>query len=103
MNVLACSASRSVKVCRLFGRALQGGIVEVCIDCSCLQPSVTEQPPDGWQADAVHDALRGVGMPAVVNAHIIESCELAKHEPTMAEIGHGPVALRGSVPGCGSG
>ncbi len=77
-------------------RHLPGGlakrrIVEVGIARRGLALAVSEQAPDGGEPDAVHDALRGPGVPAVVNAKAGQCGFLPDADPERVELVRGEV------------
>ena len=53
---------------RLRGCLLQRGVVQMRVDRGRSAPAVTKQLIDGGELRAVHDALRGEGVPAVMDA-----------------------------------
>ncbi len=56
-------------------------VAEMGVDRGGLALAVSEQPPDGVEPDAVHDALRGPCVPAVVDAKAGQSGFFADAHP----------------------
>ena len=44
------------------------------------------------EVEAAHHGVGGVRVSAIVEAHVIQTSESAKHPPASAEVVHGPVA-----------
>ena len=70
---------------RLFGGALQGVIVEMCIDRSGFPPSVTKQPADRGETHTIHDALGRPSVSQVVDTQARQPRLLADDAPELAE------------------
>ena len=69
----------------LRGCILECIIVEVGVNRRGFTLAVPEQPPDGGQADAVHDALRSPGVPAIVDANTGQSGFIPDAHPECVE------------------
>ena len=76
----------------LRGSVAQCAVVEMGVDRGGLALAVSEQPSHRAQSDAVHHSLGSPGVPAVVDAHIVEPGETAQLLPAQAEVLHRAVA-----------
>ena len=77
---------------RAGGGREQGGVIEMCIDRGGAWSAVTEQVADGGEADPMHDALRGIAVPGVMEAGAVQSGRLAHLHPERGQPRGGEVA-----------
>ena len=63
----------------------QRAVVEMGVDCRGLALAVSEQPTDRGEPDAVHDALRGPRVAAVVDAEAEQPSFLSDADPERVE------------------